>query len=144
MPDPRDDIELAPGHVLAASAVRWTFARSSGPGGQNVNKLNTKAVLHVALADLEAALGPAATVRLQRLADRYTVDDQIVIACDEHRSQLDNRLTAIERLTHLAHRALHPPKKRKPTRPSKASKERRIQAKKKRGDRKRERRRRFD
>jgi ribosome-associated protein len=139
-----DDIELAPGRTLPASALRWSFARSSGPGGQNVNKLNTKAVLRVALDDLRAVLGPAATSRLCRLAKRYRADDELVIAVDQSRSQRDNRLAAVERLTELCRRALRPPKKRKPTRPTRASRERRLQSKREQSDRKRHRRQRFD
>ena len=144
MADGTDIITLAPDRTIRASAIAWSFARSSGPGGQNVNKLNTKAILHVGLADLEPALGPAATSRLRRQAERFIIDDQIVIACDEHRSQLDNRLTAIERLSDLVKKALVRPKPRRKTKPSRASKERRLKSKKEHGDKKRQRRQRFE
>jgi len=144
MADSPDAIELAPGCRLPASAVGWSFARSSGPGGQNVNKVNTKAVLHVALDDLKQCIGPGALLRLKRLAVRYIVDDQIVIAADDNRSQLANREAAIERLSVLVRQALVVPKKRRKTKPTRASKERRIKAKKEHGDKKRQRRQRFD
>ncbi len=144
MADPTDRIEIAPGKPLPPSAVRWTFARGSGPGGQNVNKLNTKAVLHVDLAQVAALIGPTAANRLRRQASRYITDDEIAIAASEHRSQLDNRIAAIERLVRLIERAMTPPKRRRKTRPTRASKERRIKAKKETGEKKRGRRQRFD
>ena len=63
-----NDIEIAPGIVLPSAAMRWSFARSSGPGGQNVNKVSSKAILRVGLDDLRAVLPPWAIERLITLA----------------------------------------------------------------------------
>ncbi len=142
--DTGKQVELIPGVRAPAAALRFRYARSSGPGGQNVNKLNTKAVLSVDPADLAGVLSPGAIQRLRRLAGHQLVNDQIVIASDEHRSQIANRNACRERLGELIRRARVRPTKRKPTRPTRGSVERRIDAKKQRGERKRQRRRRFD
>jgi len=143
-PSSSGQIDIAPGVSLPGSAVNFRFARSGGPGGQNVNKLNTKAVLSVELDDLAEALPPAAIERLRRMAGHWLVNEAIVIASDEHRSQIANRNACLERLRELIVKARARPRKRKPTRPTKGSVERRIEAKKQRGQTKRERRRRFE
>lgn len=139
MPDHPDQVELAPDVVLPAAALRYRFARASGPGGQNVNKLNTKATLSVALADLAAVLDGSAFQRLLRLAGRYRVGDRLTIASDAHRSQLDNRRACVDRLSQLVQQAMVRPKVRRPTKPSRASKERRLKQKTRRSEIKRNR-----
>jgi len=134
MVDPTaNSIELAPGIVVPAAILSFTFMRSSGPGGQNVNKVESKARLSVSLDDLSYYMPPPIADRVRRNAKRYIVDDQIVIDSDSERGQLGNRKACIERLAELVQRSLRPPKKRKPTRPTRGSKERRIKAKKQRG-----------
>ena len=137
---PPNTIEVAPGLYLPEAVLDFSFARSGGPGGQNVNKLNTKAVLSVALDDLALVLPPPAIERLEQLAgSSVTIDRRLMLACDEHRSQVANRKTCIEKLRDLINRARVRPKRRKKTRPSKASKERRLTAKKQRGETKKRR-----
>jgi ribosome-associated protein len=127
-------LRLAPGVRVPASALRFQFARSGGPGGQNVNKLNTKAELWVALSDL-GDLNPIALERLRKLAGRrITINDELHIASESERTQERNREEALERLRELLVRAMTIPKKRKATRPSKASKQRRLQSKKHRSN----------
>ncbi len=137
-------LELAPGIVVTGDVVSFRYARSSGPGGQNVNKLNTKAILTVELADLAKVMSGAAIGRLKRLAGHQRVNDALVIASEEHRSQIANRNECLQRLRELLVKARRPPRKRKPTRPTRASVERRLDAKKQRGQTKRQRRQRFD
>jgi ribosome-associated protein len=132
-------IRLAPGVHLPRSALQYQFVRSSGPGGQNVNKLNTKAQLTVALDDLEAAMDPGSFERLKRLAGRYLAEDRLVLESQAHRSQIANRDACLEKLGDLVKRARHKPKPRRPTRPTRASRERRIDHKKRRGQIKRNR-----
>ena len=135
MVDPTaNTFELAPGIVVPATALSFTFMRSSGPGGQNVNKVESKARLSVRLADLGYYMPNPVASRLERIAARYLNSGCIVIESQSERSQLDNRRVCIERLAELVRRAQRPPKKRKPTRPTRASKERRIKAKKQRGE----------
>ena len=127
-------IELAPGIVVPSAVLSFTFMRSSGPGGQNVNKVESKARLTVPIDDLAYYMPASVASRLRRVATRYWVDDCIVIESQSERSQFDNRRICIERLGELVRHAQRPPKKRKPTRPTRASKERRIKAKKQRGE----------
>ena len=128
-------IPLAPGVSLPESTVRFTFSRSSGPGGQNVNKLSTKAQLHVPLAALRERIGDGATMRLASLAGpaRLTAEGEVMITADDTRSQRMNRSLCIERLRDLVLQALRPPRLRRRTRPTRGSKERRIESKKRRG-----------
>jgi ribosome-associated protein len=126
-------IRLAPGVRVPASALHFQFARSGGPGGQNVNKLNTKAELWIALADLD--LHPVALERLRKLAGRrITASEELHISSESERTQERNREEALERLRDLLVRATTIPKKRRATKPSKAAKQRRLQSKKRRSE----------
>ena len=133
MPPP-DAVEIVPGVRLSESAMRFRYARSSGPGGQNVNKVNTKAELWVPL-DALFGLNPRATDRLKQMAGkRLTTAGEIHIASDTERTQEANRAAVLERLRALLRQAVHEPKARKKTKPSRASKRRRLDAKKRRGE----------
>ena len=130
-----NEIEIAPGVVVPAHAVRFTYSSSSGPGGQSVNRRASKALMRVDPKDLPMP-GPA-RARLKRLGARWMVDpDEILIICDEHRTQRRNREECLARLRELVIRALTPPKPRKKTKPSKGAIERRLQSKRERSERK--------
>lgn len=144
-PKPADAIELGRGSWIAKSAAVFTFSRSSGPGGQNVNKVNTRADLHVAI-DAIKNLSPIARERLLGLAGSHLVhgDTSLHFTAEEHRSQFENREACIVRLRDLVTRAATIPKRRKKTKPTRGSKLRRLDAKKKDGEKKRRRTERFD
>jgi ribosome-associated protein len=119
--------------------LEWKFIRSSGPGGQNVNKVASAVQLRFLLPQ-NASLPAAARARLRRLAGQRLVDDgTILLSARTERSQEQNRRAALERLADLVRAALIEPKIRKKTRPTRASKERRIDTKKRRAGTKRER-----
>lgn len=124
--------------VVHDDDLRCTFISSGGPGGQNVNKRATKCVLRVALTTM--ALTPAQFDRFRALAGSLlTAGDEVIISSDEHRSQERNRAECLDRLGDLVRRAMVPPKVRRATKPSRGSKERRLTAKRVRGEAKKRR-----
>jgi ribosome-associated protein len=124
--------------------LRFTFARSSGPGGQNVNKVATKAILRWSPAR-SAGVPPDVLERLLvHCASRMTAAGELVIACDRHRSQKRNATECLARLRDLLLLAARQPRPRKATKPTRASRARRKEAKLARARKKRDRRRRFE
>lgn len=111
------------------SDLSVSFMRASGPGGQNVNKVASAVQLRFDLAGTQA-LTPRVKERLRALAgQRLTDDGAILIQARSQRSQAGNRRDAEQRLAELIRRALVEPKPRRPTRPTRASKERRLESK---------------
>src|SRR5688500_18025378 len=126
--------EIIPGVRVPESAMRFQYARSSGPGGQNVNKVNSKAELWVPL-DAIAGLSDRAMARLRTLAGRrLTAAGEIHLTGETERSQEANRSAVLERLRELLLQAQHEPKPRKKTKPSKGAKRRRLEAKRQRSE----------
>jgi ribosome-associated protein len=124
---------ITPDLAIPDEEFEWKFIRSSGPGGQNVNKVASAVQLRF-LLPLNTSLPVAARNRLRRLAGQRLIDDgSILISARSERSQEQNRRDALERLAELIRAALIEPKIRKKTRPTRASKERRIESKKRRG-----------
>ena len=124
---------ISPEISIPDEEFEWKFIRSSGPGGQNVNKVASAVQLRF-LLPRNVSLPVAARNRLRRLAGQRLIDDgSILISARSERSQEQNRRDALERLAELIRAALIEPKIRKKTRPTKASKERRIESKKRRG-----------
>lgn len=123
--------------VVPEKELRWRFSRSSGPGGQSVNTADSRVQLSLDLTTT-TALGPVQRARaLERLADRL-VDGVLTVTAQEERSQLRNREIALERLAEILAEAIAPPpRRRRPTKPSKRAVERRIAAKKRRAKTKR-------
>lgn len=126
--------------TVPAAELRERFSRSSGPGGQGVNTADTRVELSFDLANSPSLPESLRTRALERLAGRL-VDGVLTITASEHRAQLANREAARERLAALLREAISPPPPpRRPTRPSRGAKERRLADKKRQSQRKRERR----
>jgi len=133
-------LEIAPGLVIPAGDLRVRFTRSSGPGGQNVNKVASRATLRFDLAG-SGALTEAVKARLAALAPgRVTRRGDLVLTSDRHRDQGRNLAECQRRLASLIRKALVPPKVRRPTKPERAAIARRLTEKRQQGARKRDRR----
>ncbi len=139
-PESTTCLQVAPGKSLPLSALQFTFARSGGPGGQNVNKLNTRATLTVGFDQLATVLPDWALQRLQAVAGLYMITAGLQITCDESRSQHANKQACLDKLRQVLLQALHRPKVRRKTKPSFGSVQRRLQSKKMQSQRKADRR----
>jgi ribosome-associated protein len=123
-------LEVSPTLVIPDTEFKWSYARSGGPGGQNVNKVATKAVLHW---DVTASPSLAEAVKARFLASnqgRITTEGVVVVTSERTRSQSMNRQDCLDILAGLLREALKVARRRKKTRPTRASKERRLEAKK--------------
>ena len=160
-PEPSDSgpahgVPVAPGVVVSEGQLNWSFSRSSGPGGQNVNKLSTKAELRVAVDELPISgrvrgrlrsiaggkiIGASTETRV--LEDGRTVTREVggelVLVSQSERSQSANKAECLAKLRELLVHAQHEPKVRRKTRPSRGSVERRLESKKRTSEKKRER-----
>ena len=137
--DAAGDLPVTGSVVVPAAALSWRFSRSSGPGGQGVNTADSRVELSVRPLDLPG-LSDAQRTRLAARLGTRLVDGVLTVAASEHRQQLRNRQAARERLAAVLRAALAPPAPaRRRTKPTKGSQERRIQAKKQRGQLKKQR-----
>jgi ribosome-associated protein len=138
--DPAGDLPVTGSVVVPGAALGWRFSRSSGPGGQGVNTADSRVELSLRPLDLPGVTD-AQRDRLARRLEKRLTDGVLTIVAAEHRQQLRNRQAARERLAAVLRAALAPPSPaRRRTKPTKGSQERRIQAKKQRGQLKRQRR----
>ena len=130
-------IRITPGISLDEREIEESFIRASGPGGQNVNKLATAVQLRFDVRR-SPSLPEDVRDRLARLAGRrLTNDGVLVITAQRHRTQERNRQDALDRLAELIRRAATPPTPRRPTKPTAASRRRRLDAKTRRSATKR-------
>lgn len=156
-PEPKPDssaaarpggVEIAPGVAVPESVLQWQFSRSGGPGGQNVNKVSTKAELRLGVEALPVS--GRVKRRLRELAGRRIVGaetftdpvtgtshergGELILTSESERSQSGNKAECLSRLRELLVQAMAVPKVRRKTKPSKASKARRVDEKKRRGE----------
>ena len=130
--------------AIPRAELRWRFSRSGGPGGQGVNTADSRVELLWDLANTQALPAPLRARALDRLAGRL-VDGVLSVVVTEERAQLRNRQIAERRLAALVAEAIAaPPPRRRPTRPTKGSVERRLATKRRTGEIKRDRRRPVD
>lgn len=136
MAEIESDIEVAPGVRIPRDELSFAFSRSGGKGGQNVNKVETKVELRFDVVG-SRALRPELKARLMaKLGSRIDADGTLRIVADEARTQLANRVIAVERFQALVAAALRPVKKRRATKPTRSSQERRMTSKKVHGAKK--------
>ncbi len=136
---PGSGVVLAPGVVVDRDVIHMTFVRSSGPGGQHVNKRSTKAQLRIRIDDIP--LDDRARARLVRLGrSAINTNGELVLSADDTRSQSRNRRACMDRLCEIIMRAMIEPRARKATKPTKGSVQRRLEAKKHRSETKQRRR----
>ena len=140
-----DDLIINQRVTIPGRCLRVHTSTASGPGGQRLNRVQTRVTLQLDLAQAEGVLGP---VRLgmihRRLGHRLTADQCLQVMCGRHRQQGRNMAEARTRLATLLAEALRPVKVRRATKPTKASRARRLEAKQRRGQRKQERSKRWD
>ena len=126
-------IQITPSIQIHTNELHFDYIRASGPGGQNVNKVATGVQLRFNVR--ASSLPEEVKARLIRLAGKRVTDDGVLlIEAKQLRTQEQNREDAIQRLIALIRRASVKPKARKKTKPTKASKEKRLQSKKRRGE----------
>lgn len=110
--------------------LKFTTSRSSGPGGQNVNKVNSRVELRFSIPASSILTEDEKTVLLEKLKNKITVDGELLLTCQTDRSQLKNKELVTLKFFRLLDRALKPEKNRVPTKPTEASKQKRIVDKK--------------
>ena len=120
--------------------LNFSFSRSGGPGGQHVNKVNTKVELRFNIANSQSLSEEEKLVLLAKLFKQISQEGELIIIAQETRSQLKNKSKAIEKFYEVINKALKPKKKRKPTTVSKAAKERRLKGKRELSEKKERRR----
>jgi ribosome-associated protein len=134
------DVIITPRLTIPASELAISFARSGGPGGQNVNKVSSKVELRWNVRDSRALTTSDHELILQNLGNKLTTDGELIVTSTKTRDQIQNREDAFDKLALIVRASLHRPKPRRATRPTKASKRRRVEGKRHRSEIKRNRR----
>ena len=128
------DLKITKTLVIPSKEIKWRFSRSSGPGGQNVNKIESRVEIIFNLEDSKV-LNDYQKETLKRNLKKKLVNNSLRLAVQEHRNQLLNRQLALMKFSSILKNALNKPfKLRKSTRPTKASQKKRVDVKKKRGE----------
>ena len=128
------DLQITKTLVIPSNEIKWRFSRSSGPGGQNVNKIESRVEIIFNLEDSKV-LNDYQKEILKRNLKNKLVNNSLRLAVQEHRNQLLNRQLALMKFSSIIKNALNKPSKlRKSTQPTKASQKKRVEVKKKRGE----------
>jgi len=133
---------IVDGNHIPDSELQWSFGPSGGPGGQHANRAHTRAEVRFDLAASPSLPEPLKVQLLRRLGNRGA-GGVVIVTADDTRSQLQNRRLAQERLASILNLAAHRPRQRRPTRPTVASRQRRLDEKRRRSEVKQARRRDF-
>ena len=128
------EMDVREGITIPDEELTWTFARSGGPGGQNVNKVASKAQLRWKAVGSSALPEPVMARLLAQHRNRLTLDGELLITSQIHRDQDRNRQACVDKLAEMVEAALRPPTPRRRTKPTRASKERRLESKKRRSE----------
>ncbi len=137
---PYGDLEVTEDLVVPARALQWRFSRSSGPGGQGVNTADSRVELSVHIPSIPGWPEPVVETAVRRLGDRL-IDGTLTVAASEYRQQLRNREAARIRMARLLQESVAPSgPSRRPTRPSRGARERRLEDKRRRSRLKQDRR----
>jgi len=134
--DPRRHLVVTPRIRIPHDEFEFQFARSGGPGGQNVNKVNSKATLRFRVLDSPSLTDDVKRRFTQRFVSKLLNDGSVLIACETSRSQLANRTACVEQLAAWLKEVATPPKKRVPTKPTRGSKTRRLTDKRRQSEKK--------
>lgn len=121
------------------SEFTFKTSRSSGPGGQHVNKTDSRVELRFNPQKSDLLSDKQKVILLQKLSSQLTIDGDLIVVCQQERSQYKNKALAIEKLYELLHKTLKPVKKRKATKPTRASIQKRIELKKQTAEKKKRR-----
>lgn len=127
-------LEIGEGIAIPDEDLELSFARSGGSGGQNVNKVSSKAILRFRFSTNTSVPAEVKERFAARFATRLTKDGDVVLSCERHRDQPKNVEECRTKLKVMLLEVLHPPKKRRPTRRTKGSNERRLAEKKRKSD----------
>jgi len=134
------NLVLSSGREIPETEFEFSFARSGGPGGQNVNKVNSKAILHWDVTNSPSLSVPMKNRFIARYGSRLTAEGVLVLSSQQHRDQITNVDECLEKLREMLESVLHPPVVRKPTKVPKAVKLKRTEAKREVGKKKQQRR----
>ncbi|MGH9553609.1 MAG: alternative ribosome rescue aminoacyl-tRNA hydrolase ArfB [Terriglobales bacterium] len=122
-------LSISPSIQIPETEFEFTYARSGGPGGQNVNKVNSKAILRWPVTSTPSLPSPVRDRFLSKYANRISLEGDLLLSSQKYRDQISNAEDCLEKLREMIVSVLNPPTPRRATRPTLASKKRRTESK---------------